>query len=601
MENMVIVERLKLLRNQMQAAGVDYYMMPTADFHSSEYVNDYFKVREYFSNFTGSNGTLVVWKDGAGLWTDGRYFIQAEKELTGTGIRLFKMMEEGVPTIEEFLSGQMKEGQTLGFDGRVISAREGRKLEEKFKKTGKNLSILFDLDLADKIWADRPDFPSGEIWVLEEKTAGESVGRKIAKVREKLQENDADSLLLTKLDDLMWLFNLRGCDVECNPVAMSYAFLSMDKVVLFLQKKVLGSAVSEYLEKNGIEVQEYDAIVPFLKCLKQGYRILLDNRYCSYTHYCILSHKQTIIEKENPTELLKAIKNPVELANMEKIYLKDSVALTKFICWLKKNIGKTEITEISASDKLEEFRRQIPEFLDLSFPTIAGYGANAAMMHYEATADNYAVLQPRGLFLVDSGGQYRGGTTDVTRTIALGPVDEEQKKHYTLVATAMLQMTHAKWLYGCTGRNLDILARAPIWNIGLDYKCGTGHGVGYILNVHEGPQNMRWRFAKGQTEAVFEAGMDITNEPGIYIEGSHGIRIENVLVAENAEKNEYGQFMQFHTLTWVPLDFDAIEEAWLTEPAKEMLYSYQQEVYTKLAPFLDEEERAWLKQETRAK
>lgn len=601
MENKVITERLFTLREKMQAAGIDYYMIPTADFHSSEYVNDYFKVREFFSNFTGSNGTLVVWKEGAGLWTDGRYFIQAEKELAGTGIILFKMMEENVPTIEEFLATRMIDGQVLGFDGRVIPARGGKRLKEKFAKTGKRISISFDRDLADEIWADRPGFPAGKVWVLEEKEAGKGVPEKIHEVREKLKEGGADSFLLTKLDDLMWLFNLRGCDVECNPVAMSYGFLSMDRAVLFLQKKVLDDRVSEALANNGIEVREYDDIVPFLKELKPGHRILLDTRYCSYAHYCILSENQSIVEKDNPTELLKAVKNPVELANMEKIYLKDSVALTRFIFWLKKNIGKMEITEISASDKLEEFRRQIPEFLDLSFPTIAGYGANAAMMHYEATKDNYAVLQPRGLFLVDSGGQYLGGTTDVTRTIALGPVAEEQKMHYTLVAAAMLQLTHAKWLYGCTGRNLDILARQPIWNLGLDYKCGTGHGVGYILNVHEGPQNMRWRFAAGQTEAVFEAGMDITNEPGVYIEGSHGIRIENVMVAQNAEKNEYGQFMNFRTLTWVPLDFDAIDEKYLTQTAKEMLYCYQQEVYNRLAPFLDEEEKAWLKQETRAK
>ena len=302
---------------------------------------------------------------------------------------------------------------------------------------------------------------------------------------------------------------------------------------------------------------------------------------------------------KNPTELLKAVKNPVELANMEKVYLLDSVAVTRFIYWLKTHVGKERITEVTAADYLEGLRRQIPGFLDLSFPTIAGYKANAAMMHYEATEDNYAELSQEGMLLVDSGGQYVGGTTDVTRTIVLGPISEKIKKHYTLVAAGMLQLTHAKWLYGCTGRNLDILAREPLWEIGLDYKCGTGHGVGYILNVHEGPQGIRWRFNPGMTEAVIEAGMDVTNEPGVYVEGSHGIRIENVMVARNGEKNEYGQFMYFDTLTWAPIDLEAIDPEYLSPKQKEYLNAYHKTVYEKISPYLPEEERAWLKKATR--
>ena len=347
-------------------------------------------------------------------------------------------------------------------------------------------------------------------------------------------------------------------------------------------------------------MEEYDSIVTYLKNLPAKGKLLADKRYCSYCLYKTVSETQTIVEKKNPTELLKAVKNPVELANMEKMYLKDSLALTKFIRWLKTNIGKMEITEITAADRLEEFRREVPEFLGLSFPTIGGYMANAAMMHYEATPENYAVLKPEGLFLVDSGGQYLGATTDVTRTIALGPVSDEIRKHYTVVAAGMLQMTNARWLHGCTGRNLDILARQPVWNIGQDYKCGTGHGVGYILNVHEGPQGLSWQYTEGRPEAVIEPGMDVTNEPGIYIEGSHGIRIENVMVAENDVKNEYGQYMHFKTITWVPLDMDAIDEKYLTETQKEYLYAYQREVYDKLSPFLNEDEREWLRAETRA-
>ena len=598
MENQVIRDRLKALRTEMKAAGVDYYMIPTADFHNSEYVNDYFKVREYFSGFTGSSGTLLVWQGSAGLWTDGRYFIQAERELDGTGVELFRIGNEGVPTITEFLQKNMGEGAVLGFDGRVISAQAGKEYEEKL--ADKKVSFVYDKDLSVGIWTDRPAFPAGKVTVLDEKIAGKTFEEKRGEVMKKLEKENADSFLLTRLDDLMWLFNIRGCDVECNPVALSYGYLSKERSVLFIQKSALDDEVSAYLEKKGVQVEEYDSIVTYLKNLPAKGKLLADKRYCSYCLYKTVSETQTIVEKKNPTELLKAVKNPVELANMEKMYLKDSLALTKFIRWLKTNIGKMEITEITAADRLEEFRREVPEFLGLSFPTIGGYMANAAMMHYEATPENYAVLKPEGLFLVDSGGQYLGATTDVTRTIALGPVSDEIRKHYTVVAAGMLQMTNARWLHGCTGRNLDILARQPVWNIGQDYKCGTGHGVGYILNVHEGPQGLSWQYTEGRPEAVIEPGMDVTNEPGIYIEGSHGIRIENVMVAENDVKNEYGQYMHFKTITWVPLDMDAIDEKYLTETQKEYLYAYQREVYDKLSPFLNEEEREWLRAETRA-
>lgn len=598
MENKIIQDRLAALRAQMQAKGIDFYMMPTADFHNSEYVNDYFKVREYFCGFTGSNGTLLVWREGAGLWTDGRYFIQAEKELEGTTVTLFRMQDEGVPTIEEFLAKNMQTGQTLGFDGRVVSAKDGQKYEEVVK--GKEIRFVYGEDLADSIWTDRPAFPAGKVTVLDEALAGESVESKLERTYAQVEKDGAESLLLTKLDDLMWLFNIRGCDVECNPVAMSYGYIEKNRAVLFIQRNALDEQVKDFLKEKKVQVEEYDSVVQFLKQLPEGKKVLLDMRYAGYTLYKTLTDRQTLVDKKNPTELLKAVKNPVELAHMEEIYLKDSVALTKFIYWLKTNIGKMEITEISAADYLEQKRREIPEFLDLSFPTIAGYKANAAMMHYEATPESHAVLKPEGMLLVDSGGQYLGGTTDVTRTIVLGPLTKEEKLHYTAVAAGMLQLSAARWLYGCTGRNLDILARQPVWNMGLDYKCGTGHGVGYILNVHEGPQSLRWRYMEGVGEAVLEAGMDVTNEPGVYIEGSHGIRIENVMVTENDVKNEYGQFMHFKTLTWVPIDMDAIDEKQMTETQRALLYTYQRMVYEKVSPYLTEEEAEWLKKETRA-
>ena len=598
MENLVICERLRRLRSVMEQKGIDFYMMPTADFHNSEYVNAYFKVREFFCNFTGSNGTLVVWKDGAGLWTDGRYFIQAENELAETGVTLFRMLEEGVPTIEEFLETQMKEGQTLGFDGRVVTVSDGRKYEKIV--AGKHGRLVYEEDLAEKIWTDRPAFPVGAVSTLTDEVAGERVADKLTSVRKQVNKDGGKGILISKLDDIMWLYNIRGCDVECNPVAMSYTYITEKEAVLFIQSKALNEEAYAHLQKNGIAVEEYDNIFSYLKKLPASEdSIIADERYSSYTLYKTLETVRKPVNAKNPTELLKAVKNPVELANMEKVYLLDSVAVTRFIYWLKTHVGKERITEVTAADYLEGLRRQIPGFLDLSFPTIAGYKANAAMMHYEATEDNYAELSPEGMLLVDSGGQYVGGTTDVTRTIVLGPISEKIKKHYTLVAAGMLQLTHAKWLYGCTGRNLDILAREPLWEIGLDYKCGTGHGVGYILNVHEGPQGIRWRFNPGMTEAVIEAGMDVTNEPGVYVEGSHGIRIENVMVARNGEKNEYGQFMYFDTLTWAPIDLEAIDPEYLSPKQKEYLNAYHKTVYEKVSPYLPEEERAWLKKATR--
>ena len=598
MENRTVRDRLSALRAFMTERKIDVYLIPTEDFHSSEYVSDYFKVREYFCGFTGSNGTLLVWQDGAGLWTDGRYFIQAQKELAGTGVTLFRMQDEGVPTIEEFLTKQMGQGQTLAFDGRVVSARLGMRYEKAL--TGKGVRILYGEDPAEGIWRNRPAFPAGEVKVLEEALAGESVESKLERTLSRVEQAGADALLLTKLDDLMWLFNLRGCDVAGNPVAMSYGYLERDRAVLFLQKKALDDSVRKVLAEKKVQVEEYSSVVSFLKALPEGKRILLDSRFVSYTLYKTLADRHTLIDKMNPTEALKAVKNPVELEHMEEIFLKDSVAVTKFIFWLKSNIGKREITEITAAEHLEELRREIPEFIGLSFPTISAYRENAAMMHYEAVPESHAVLKPEGMLLVDSGGQYLGGTTDVTRTIVLGPVTEEEKLHYTAVAAGMLQMTYARWLYGCTGRNLDILARQPIWNMGLDYRCGTGHGVGYILNVHEGPQSLRWRYVEGVGETVLEAGMDVTNEPGVYIEGSHGIRIENVMVAENDVKNEYGQFMHFKTLTWVPIDMEAIDEKQLTETQRAWLYAYQRQVYDKVSPYLSEAEAEWLKKETRA-
>lgn len=593
----VIRQRLEALRKVMEKEGVDYYIVPTADFHNSEYVDDYFKVRQFLSGFTGSNGTLVVSGKEACLWTDGRYFIQAENELAGSGIELMRMQEEGVPTIEQYLKEHMEKGETLGFDGRVVDTAFGCRLEKELAE--KEIRFRYEKDLADEVWEDRPGLPCHPVMVLDEAVCGKGAVEKMADVRRELSAKKADALLLSKLDDLMWLLNIRGADVECNPVALSYAYLTGTECFYFIQEGEVTRELREHAASCGITLKGYGEVTDFLRERGEKERVLYDGKNTSYALYRTLREKGECVDGKNPTELMKAVKNPVELANMEKVYLKDSAAVCKFIYWLKSNIGKIPITEVTAAQYLDDLRRNTEGCLDLSFPTISGYRENAAMMHYEATPECCKTLEPDGMLLVDSGGQYLGGTTDVTRTIVLGPISQEMKRHFTAVAVGMLQLSNARFLYGCTGRNLDILARGPLWNLDMDYKCGTGHGVGYILNVHEGPQGIRWRYMEGIGEAVIEAGMDVTNEPGVYIEGSHGIRTENVMVAKNGAKNGDGQFMYFDTLTFVPIDLDAIDPAYMEPSQIAMLNRYHAEVREKMAPFMTAEEMEWLKDATR--
>lgn len=597
MVNEKIFSRLTRLRAVMKKSGVDWYLVPTADFHNSEYVDDYFKVREYLCNFTGSNGTLIVGHNEAGLWTDGRYFIQAERELEGTGVTLYRMLEDNVPSKEEFLAAKMEEGQTLGFDGRVVDTNFGQKLEKALKE--KKVRFAYDEDLADQVWTDRPALPCHPVMVLDEEICGRTAGEKLTMLREKMEELKVSAHFLSKLDDLMWLLNIRGSDVECNPVALSYAYVTMEECHFFLQEGEVTEALKRHAAEYGITLHPYEETLFYLESCPMKGKVLCDLGNVSYAFYKTISQRAEVVNLSNPTELMKAVKNPVELAHMEEIYRKDSAALCKFIYWVKKNVGKIPMTELSAAQYLDHLRSEIDGYLDLSFPTISAYRANAAMMHYEATQESHADLAPEGMLLVDSGGQYLGGTTDVTRTIVLGPVTEVEKEHFTAVAMGMLQLTDAKFLYGCTGRNLDILARQPMWDRNIDYKCGTGHGVGYILNVHEGPQGIRWRFTEGMKEAVLEAGMDVTNEPGVYIEGSHGIRTENVMVVRKGEKNGDGQFLYFDTLTWAPIDLEAIDPAIMQPKDIERLNRYHAQVRDKITPYLNEEEAAWLAEATR--
>lgn len=591
-------QRITALQTLLREAGIDYYIVPTADYHNSEYVSDYFKMREFLSGFTGSAGTLVVSGKEAGLWTDGRYFVQAESELEGSGIVLYRMHEENVPTIKEYLEKNVEEGQTIGFDGRVVDAFFGKELEEAFG--GKNVTLAYDRDIAVQLWQDRPAMPVSRIWVVPEESCGMGVTEKLGKVREKMAEEGAAHLLLSKLDDIMWLCNIRANDVECNPVALSYAFISREKAVLFIQSAALTEETRGYLAENGVTCEEYDHAAAYLKRCEIDGKVWCSCADISYMLYKLVQDRTELVDKKNPTELMKAVKNPVELEHIRECYIRDSAALTKFLFWMKENAGKTAMDELSVAAKLDGMRAEIPGFLDLSFPTISAYKSNAAMAHYSATEEHFSRIDAEGLYLVDSGGQYEGGTTDVTRTIALGAVTDEMKLHFTKVACAMLRLADARFLYGCTGRNLDIIARAPLWECGLDYKHGTGHGIGYILNVHEGPHSLRWQYKQEIPETKLEEGMIVSDEPGMYEQDSHGIRTENIVEIVKEEKTEYGQFMGFRHLTYVPIDLDAIDTHYMEPSDIRKLNAYHERVYEKLAPYFEGAELELLKKATRA-
>ncbi len=594
----MIVERLNKLREQMRQKQIDVYMIPTEDFHESEYVGDYFKVRKYMSGFTGSAGTLVVTLSEAGLWTDGRYFIQAENQLKGTGIDLYKMGEPKVPTVEEFIKEKTPEHGWLGFDGRVVNALLGIKLKEALEK--KDAKIDASSDLVDAIWEDRPAISKEPAYLLDIKWVGKPRKEKLSEIREVMEEKKADSFILTSLDDIAWLLNIRGNDVTYNPVVLSYVIVRKEECLLFIQPGALNEIVQKELEQDAVKIYPYHSVYQYIQAIPETETVLLSKKRVNYAILSGLKEGITIIDEINPTTTKKAIKNKVELENLRKSHIKDGVAVTKFMYWLKHQVGKEEITEISAADYLEGLRKEQEGFLELSFDTISAYQANAAMMHYSATPEHNAKLKPEGFLLVDSGGQYYEGTTDITRTFVLGPIPDEWKKHYTLVAKSMLNLANVKFLYGCNGLNLDILARGPLWNIGIDYRCGTGHGVGYLLNVHEGPNGFRWKHVpERDDQAVFEEGMVTTDEPGVYIENSHGIRTENELICKKAEKNEYGQFMEFETITYAPIDLDGIDVTYFSETDKMQLNQYHKMVYEKISPYLTKEEADWLKEYTR--
>ncbi|MBT9778865.1 M24 family metallopeptidase [Clostridium sp. MCC353] len=594
---MEVTKRIECLRALMSERGIDAYLIPTSDFHESEYVGGYFKCREYMTGFTGSAGTAVITGSEAHLWTDGRYFVQAARELEGSGVILEKMGQPGVPSVEEYLQQVMPQNGVLGFDGRVINCSLGESLGDALEE--KNVRFSFEEDLVGMIWKDRPQLSAQPVWILEEAYAGMPASHKLAKLREEMKKARADLHILTTLDDIVWLLNIRGNDVPCNPVVLSYAAVSADEMILFIQEQVLNHEVRTYLSGLGVSVKPYEDVYEFVKSCRNK-AVLLEKGKANFAVCSLLDSSNKIIDSMNPTVMAKAVKNPVEVENMKRAHIKDGAAMVKFICWLKKNIGKIPMDEVSVSDYLETLRKD-QGCLDLSFSTISAYGANAAMCHYHAEKETCAVLEPRGLYLVDSGGQYYEGTTDITRTVALGPVSEEERKHFTLVAMSMLRLGDVKFMYGCRGLNLDYVAREPLWREGLNFDHGTGHGIGYLLNVHERPNGIRWKMVpERQDSCVIEPGMICSDEPGIYIEGSHGIRTENLILCVEDEENAFGKFLKFQYLTYVPIDLDIIDKNLMDKRDIELLNEYHKAVYEKISPYLTEEEAEWLKVNTRA-
>ena len=594
---MTVAKRLSALRKCMQDKHIDMYIVPTADFHQSEYVGEHFKARAYITGFTGSAGTAVITLHDAKLWTDGRYFLQAAKELEGTGVTLMKMFEPGVPTIEEYLEAELKSGQTLSFDGRVVSVGEGDAYASIAKKNG--AKIDYQEDLIDAIWTDRPPLSEEPVWFLEEKYSGESSKSKLSRIRKEMEDAGCDTHIVSTLDDICWTLNIRGNDIDFFPLVLSYAIIKKDRFELYIDERKLDDKLKSILKKDDVILHPYNDIYEDVKKLPENATVLIDKAKLNYAIFNNIPASVSIVNKRNPEILMKALKNPVEVENIKKAEIKDSIAHVRFMKWLKENLGKIRITEMSASEKLDEFRAEMGNFIRDSFEPISSYGPHSAIVHYSSSPETDVELKAGSLYLSDTGAGFYEGSTDITRTYALGEVPEKMKEDFTIVAISNLQLASAKFLQGSSGLTLDILARKPFWDRGLNYNHGTGHGVGYLLNIHEGPAGFRYKYRAGETEEIQE-GMVITDEPGLYIEGSHGIRLENELLARKGVQNEYGQFLYFETITLIPFDLDAINPAILDEENKKLLNEYHKRVYEEIAPHLNEEEKAFLKKYTRA-
>lgn len=594
---MKVSERVEALRKLMAEKGIDAYVVPTADFHQSEYVGEHFKARQFITGFSGSYGTAVITKDDAGLWTDGRYFFQATNEMAGSGIRLMKMFVGDTPSVTEFLADAVQECGTVGFDGRVLAMGEGQEFEEIL--SAKNIKIDYSEDLIDQIWEDRPPLSEKPAFFLDEKYSGESTGSKLKRVREKMKESGADVHIIASLDDTCWLLNVRGDDIDFFPLMLSYSIVTMDSMELYVDERKLDDPIRAELAKNNVHIHPYNDIYEDIKRLDTSLTAMIDPMKMNYALYKNIPCK--IVEAANPTILMKAMKNPVELENIKEAHIKDGIAITKFMYWVKTRYDKEKITELSSVDKLTSLRAEQEGYIRDSFEPLCAFADHAAMMHYSPSEESDVQLKEGAFFLNDTGGGYYQGSTDITRTFVLGSVDQEMKKYFTAVVRAMMRLSRAKFLYGCYGYNLDILARGPIWDLDLDFQCGTGHGVGYLGNVHEPPTGFRWYIVPSKNEHhQLEEGMVITDEPGIYEDGKFGIRIENEFIVRKGVQNKYGQFMHFETITFAPIDLDGIDPEEMSKDERKWLNNYHKDVYEKIGPHLTDEEREWLKEYTRA-
>ena len=581
----------------MKTKNIDVYLVVGDDFHGSEYVGDYFKCREFLTGFTGSAGSVVITQTSAGLFTDGRYFLQATEQLQGTGIELFKQGEKGVPSIPEYLNNQLTSGECLGFDGRTISKAFIESLQAKFQD--KAVLISGDNDLVGDIWNNRPAISKQSVWELDIKYAGQSRVEKVTKIRAEMLAHNVDYHIISSLTDIAWIFNLRGGDVKCCLVFLAYALITKKEQIIFAHRECFSAELVAVLLKDGIYIRDYEEVYRYLSGIGQDsnsnttVKILLDSKRTNYTLMNVIGDKLTIVDATDPSILLKAVKNETEMVNLRKAHIEDGVAVTKFLYWLKTNIGKEDISEISAAKKLAVFRAKGKGYLEESFSPIFGYQEHGAIVHYSATCESDAKLMPDGLLLMDTGGHYLYGSTDVTRTITLGKASAKQRQHYTAVLKGQLRLSMARFLSGCVGSNLDYLARGPLWTLGLDYKHGTGHGVGYLLSIHEGPQTIRFN-ARSEREVPFRKGMVTSNEPGVYIAGEYGIRLENLMICQESIQNEYGQFMEFETLTMVPFDLDCINRDDLSVEEQQYLNQYHEKVCEEILPHLNQEEGEWL-------
>ena len=589
----MIKERLMKLREEMNKEGMQAYIIPTSDFHETEYVSEYFAARKYMSGFTGSAGVLVVLLDKAGLWTDGRYFIQAANQLAGSGIDLMKQGQEDTPSIEEYIVTNLTQGSVVGFDGRVMNVNDANKYKQAFMMH--DIKMITDKDLVGRIWDDRPALPCTETFHYDEKYAGKSISEKLTQVREAMKGYNCRSHIVTKIDEIAWLYNLRAHDVPHFPVALAYTIIKENDAMIYIGASRLDEESKTLFAQNHIQVKDYEAIYEDVKTLEGP--VLVDGNFVNSK--IVYSLNTEIVYAQDPIVLLKAMKNEIELANTRNAHIKDGVACTKFMYWLMQNVNNG-ISEMSAQEKLQELRKEQADYLEDSFNTICAYKEHAAMMHYSSNEETNVELKPEGMLLVDSGGQYLDGTTDITRTFVLGSITEEEKKWFTLALKGHIRLEKANFLYGCRGLNLDILARGPLWDLDMDYQCGTGHGVGHLSNVHEAPNGFRWKIVPERNDScVLEEGMITSNEPGVYVEGEFGIRHENEMVVVKGNKNFYGQFMHFETLTFVPFDRKGIDKSLLSEDELAWLNDYHASVYEKISPFLTNEEAEWLKEACR--